>query len=539
MARYNLNLVRVIERPESYFPHKEIVSRESDGSLFRYTYADFARRTRQLASALGTLGVGAGTKVATLAWNTHRHLELYFGIPCSGAVLHTANLRLSDEHIAYTLNHAGDKVVFFSPDLLATVEALAPLLRTVDTYVVLADRAPASTLPNLIAYEELLRRGAADYRYPDVDEDAPASICFTSATTGNPKGVVYTHRGLVLHSMMLAHVDCLAISEQDVLLPIAPMFHVNSWGVPFAGVWVGAGFVFPGERPHAADNIALIERQRVTFAHGAVTVGIDMMNLLQQEAHDISSLRGLMLGGSATPAAVMHYYLETHGVPICTAWGSTECAPLATVTYLRRDQQQLSDAEKIAIRTRQGIPAPLVERKILDDSGAFIAWDDDAVGEVYVRGPWIATSYLDDPRSSESFVDGWWKSGDIAAIDADGVMRLVDRAKDLIKSGGEWISSVDLENALMAHAAVNEATVIGMPHEKWLERPVAFLTASGAARPSEDSLREHLSAAGFARWWLPDRFLFVDEIPKTGVGKFNKRLLRERLAAYLDDAPPA
>jgi len=538
MARYNLNLVRMIERPESYFPHKEIVSRENDGSLFRYTYGDFARRTRQLSSALGTLGVGAGTKVATLAWNTHRHLELYFGIPCSGAVLHTANLRLSDEHIAYTMNHAGDKVVFFSPDLLATVEALAPLLQTVDTYVVLAERAPASRLPNLIAYEELLRRGTADFRYPDVDEDAPASICFTSATTGNPKGVVYTHRGLVLHSMMLAHVDCLAISEQDVLLPIAPMFHVNSWGVPFAGVWVGAGFVFPGERPHARDNIELIERERVTFAHAAVTVGIDMMNLLQQEMHDISSLRGLMLGGSATPAAVMHYYLEAHGVPICTAWGSTECAPLATVTYLRRDQQALSDAEKIRIRTRQGIPAPLVERKILDDSGAFIPWDDDAVGEVYVRGPWIATSYLDDPRSDESFVDGWWKSGDIAAIDADGVMRLVDRAKDLIKSGGEWISSVDLENALMAHAAINEATVIGMPHEKWLERPVAFLTANGSARPSEDDLREHLSAAGFARWWLPDRFVFVDEIPKTGVGKFNKRQLRERLASYLDDAPP-
>ncbi|MEQ8662019.1 MAG: long-chain fatty acid--CoA ligase [Gammaproteobacteria bacterium] len=534
MARYNLNLVRVIERPEQYFPRKEIVSRLGPGAMFRYTYGDFARRVRRLAAALATLGVAPGDRAATLAWNTHQHLELYFGIPCSGAVLHTANLRLSDEHIAYTINHAADKVLFFSPDLLATVEAIAPLLETVTTYVVLDDHVPASSLPDLVDYETLLARGDEHYRYPDIDEEAPASICFTSATTGNPKGVVYTHRGLVLHSMMLSHVDCLAISERDVLLPIAPMFHVNSWGVPFAGVWVGAKFVFPGERPHAADNLALIESERVTFAHGAVTVGIDMMNLLKAQPCDISSLRALMLGGSATPAGTMKYYLEQHGVPIATAWGSTECAPLATVTYLRADQQDLPDDEKIRIRTRQGIPAPTVERKVLDEAGEPIPWDDSAVGEVFVRGPWIATGYLDDTRSAEGFSDGWWKSGDIAAVDADGVMRLVDRAKDLIKSGGEWISSVDLENALMAHPDIIEATVIGMPHEKWLERPVAFLVSRAAAPPTEQALRDYLGSAGFARWWLPDRFVWLDAIPKTGVGKFNKRALRERLADYLD-----
>ena len=539
MARYNLNLVRVLERAAQYFPRKHIATRLADGSLFRYDYAHFARRTRRLASMLAELGVEPGTRVATLAWNTHHHLELYFGIPCAGAVLHTANLRLSEEHIAFTMNHAADRVLFFSPDLLATVARLAPLLETVEPFVMLADHAPPSSLAGLVAYEELLARGDDDYRYPDVDEEAAASICFTSATTGNPKGVVYTHRGLVLHSLMLSHVDGLAISERDVLLPIAPMFHVNSWGVPFAGVGVGAEFVFPGERPHAADNVRLIEQEQVTFAHGAVTVGIDLRNLLEQEAHDLSSLRGLMLGGQATPATLMHYFLERHGVPILTAWGSTECAPLATLTYLRRDQDGLADAEKIRIRTRQGIPAPLVERKIVADDGTPVPWDDTAVGEVYVRGPWIATDYLDDPRAADSFVDGWWKSGDIAAVDADGVMRLVDRAKDLIKSGGEWISSVDLENALMAHPGINEATVIGMPHEKWLERPVAFLTAAGAHPPSADTLREYLEGAGFARWWLPDRFVFVADIPKTGVGKFNKRLLRERLADYLSDASTA
>jgi fatty-acyl-CoA synthase len=536
MARYNLNLVRVIERPEQYFARKEIASRERDGSLFRYTYRDFGARVRRLASALAGLGIGPGDTAATLAWNTHRHLELYFGLPCAGAVLHTANLRLSDEHIAYTLNHARDKALFFSPDLLATVEALAPLLTTVETYVVLDSVAPASSLPGLLCYEDLLAGGDPAFRYPDVDEDAPASICFTSATTGNPKGVVYSHRALVLHSMMLSHVDCMALSERDVLLPIAPMFHVNSWGVPFAGVWVGAKFVFPGERPHAADSLRLIAQERVTFAHGAVTVGIDMMNLLEREPHDLSSLRGLLLGGSATPAAVMQFYLERHGVPILTAWGSTECAPLATVSYIRGEQRDLPPAQQIAIRVRQGIPAPTVERKVLDEAGRPVPWDDRAVGEIHVRGPWIATTYLDEPRSAESFVDGWWKSGDIATVDADGVQKLVDRAKDLIKSGGEWISSVDLENALMAHPGINEATVVGMPHEKWLERPVAFLTSPlpPTARPDADSLRAHLGAAGFARWWLPDRYVYLDEIPKTGVGKFNKRLLRERLAEYLD-----
>lgn len=536
MARYNLNLARIVERPEQYFARKPIVSREVDGSLFRYTYRDFAARVRRLASTLAGLGAGAGEKVATLAWNTHRHLELYFAVPCSGAVLHTANLRLSDEHIAYTINHARDKVLFFSADLLPTVEAIAPLLETVETYVVLGDTVPECSLPNVLAYERLLAGGDPGFVYPDVDEDAPASICFTSATTGNPKGVVYSHRALVLHSMMLSHVDCLALSERDVLLPIAPMFHVNSWGVPFAGVWVGASFVFPGERPHAADNLALIEQEHVTFTHGAVTVGIDMMNLLQNEAHDLSSLRGLMLGGQATPAAVMKYYLEAHGVPVITAWGSTECAPLATITYIRGDQQDLPDSQKIAIRVRQGIPAPTIERKVLDEDGELIPWDDAAIGEVYVRGPWIATSYLDEPRSAESFVDGWWKSGDIAAVNEDGVMKLVDRAKDLIKSGGEWISSVDLENALMAHEAVNEATVIGMPHEKWIERPVAFLTADPRAGspPDEAALRAWLTDAGFAKWWLPDRLIYLDAIPKTGVGKFNKRYLREHLADYLD-----
>jgi fatty-acyl-CoA synthase len=531
---YNLNLKRLIERPEKYFPRNEILSREDDGSIFRYTYKDYCARVRRLASALETLGIAAGEKVATLSWNTHRHLEMYFGVPCAGRVLHTANLRLSDEHLIYTINHAEDVALFFSADLLAQVEAIAPHLTHVRAYVVMDRIAPASTsLAPLHVYEDLIAAGNPGYQFPEVDEHSAASMCFTSATTGNPKCVVYTHRGLYLHSQGLCNADTMAISEKDTLLPIAPMFHVNSWGVPFAGVWMGSKFVFPGQRPHADDLLNLIEEQAVTFGFGAVTVGIDMMNALQRSPRNMRSLRGLLFGGSATPASVMQYFLREHGVVLYTAWGSTECAPMATTVCIKRDQQTLDDDAKIAIRVRQGLPVPGVEIKVLDEAGELIPWDDKAVGEVYVRGPWIATSYLNEPRSAESFIDGWWKSGDIAAVNEDGILRLVDRAKDLIKSGGEWISSVDLENTLMAHPAVREATVVGAPHDKWIERPVAFLVLDpDAAVPSDQSLRAHLTEHGIAKWWLPDEFIALPALPKTGVGKFDKKKLRAEMDAF-------
>ncbi len=540
MSDYQLNLKRLVERPERYFTRNELVSREDDGTLFRYTYREYCERVRRLASSLSRLGVKAGERVATLCWNTHRHLELYFGVPCSGRVLHTANLRLSDEHLAYTMNHADDVAVFFSPDLLGQMEAVAPLLKHVRAYVVLGDKVPDSKLSPLYSYEELIAGGDPGFEYPEIDERAPASMCFTSATTGNPKGVVYTHRGLYLHSQMICNVDIVAISEKDTLMPIAPMFHVNSWGVPFAGVWMGSKFVFPGQRPHADDLLALIETERVSFTFGAVTVGIDMMNVLDAKPYDISSLRALMLGGSATPAAVMQYFRARHGIPVYTAWGSTECAPLAAAVCIKRDQTNLSADEEIAIRVRQGIPVPGVELKVLDDDGRQIPWDDRAIGEVYVRGPWIATTYLNEPRSRESFIDGWWKSGDIATVNEDGVMKLVDRAKDLIKSGGEWISSVDLENALMSHPALREAMVVGRPHQKWIERPIAFVVAEPAAtRPGDAELRAHLTAHAIAKWWLPDQFVFLDALPKTGVGKFDKKQVRQRIETFLNDGSVA
>ncbi len=538
MSHFQLNLKRLIERPERYFPRNEIISREDDGSMFRYTYREYCERVRRLASAFDRLGIKPGEKIATLSWNTHRHLEMYFAVPCSGRVLHTANLRLSDEHLAYTMNHVEDVAVFFSPDLLEQMETVAPLLKHVRAFVVMSDQVPAgSALSPLYAYEDLVQSGDPAYPYPEIDEHAPASICFTSATTGNPKGVAYSHRALYLHSQVICNVDTAAVSEKDTLMPIAPMFHVNSWGVPFAGVWMGSKFVLPGQRPHSEDLLKLIQDHKVTFSFGAVTVGIDMMTLLQRTPYDISSLRALMLGGSATPAAVMKFFQGQHGVPIYTAWGSTECCPIATAVCIKRDQTALPLDDEIAIRVRQGVPVPGVELCVLDDDGTQIPWDDRAIGEVRVRGPWIATTYIDEPRSAESFIDGWWLSGDIASQNDDGVMKLVDRAKDLIKSGGEWISSVDLENTLMAHPGVREATVVGRPHEKWIERPIAFLVADGTApRPGDHELREHLTEHGIAKWWLPDAFVFLDALPKTGVGKFDKKLLRQQMDTYLAQA---
>ncbi len=528
MAVYQLNLKNMLERANLFFAKKEIISRETDGSLHRYTYGDYYRRVCRLANALKRLGIKRGDRVATFAWNTYRHFELYFGVTCYGAVLHTVNIRLSVEHIAYILNHAEDKVVFLDPDLLPVMEEVAPHLKTVKHFIILSDHVPETTLPSASSYEQLLAQEADSYEFPTLDENSPAGMCYTSATTGNPKGVVYTHRSIYLHTSHLCFVDSLAIEEKDVLLPFVPMFHVNAWGIPFAGAWMGSTMVFPGVHPTAEDLARLIQETKVTFAAAAVTVGIDMLKVLQQQPYDISSLRALMLGGQATPEAVIQAYQHLYGVPIFTAWGATECSPIATTVHIKSYQQQLSLDEKMKIRARQGLLSPGLEMKILDEQNQPVPWDDRHMGEIYVRGPWIATEYYQDERTKESFVDGWWKSGDIATINEEGIIKLVDRAKDLIKSGGEWISSVDLENALMAHPAVQEATVVAVPHEKWQERPVACVVLKPGEQVSEEVLRAWL-AAKFPKWWLPDKFIFMDQIPKTGVGKFNKKALREML----------
>ncbi|OJU33650.1 MAG: fatty-acid--CoA ligase [Alphaproteobacteria bacterium 65-37] len=522
-----LTLKTFLERTESFLPQNEIVSRQADGQLFRYHYADYCRRTRQLASALARLGVKPGDRVATLGWNTYRHMELYFAVPCLGAILHTVNIRLTDEHIAYIMNHAEDVVLFVDPDLLPTVERVAPSVRSLRHIIVMDDRpAPLGDCD----YESFLATGDPDFAFPEIEENSPCGMCFTSATTGDPKGVVYTQRGLYLHTLALCLRDVLAISEHDTVLPVVPMFHANSWGLPHAAVAVGATIVLPGPHPTAADILDLIEAERGTFCAAAVTIGVELYAQLKKKPRDISSLRGLMLGGSATPEALMKRFHNEYGVPILTAWGATEAAPLATITHVRRSVFEAGPEERIKVRIRQGIPVPGVELKVLDDCGKPVPRDDRHPGEVHVRGPWIATEYYRDKRSRDSFADGWWRSGDIATQGSDGSIRLVDRAKDLVKSGGEWISSVDLENELAACPGVLEAAVVAMPDARWQERPVAFVVPLQESGELDPDILSAWLARRFAKWWIPDRFVVVAALPKTGVGKVDKRTLRERAA---------
>ena len=530
-----LNIRLLLERAVRYFPGNEIVTRLSDGGTHRYTYFDLGRRVSCLASRLTSLGVKRGDRIATFAWNTYRHLELYFALPCSGMVLHTVNLRLADEHIIYILNHSEDRVVFVDPDLLPTLERVADQLETVEYFVVLADRVPDTKLANVIAYEDLVAAGDPAFEFYELPERTPAGMCYTSATTGLPKGVVYSHRDIYLHTLTVSLGDALDIRERETILPVVPMFHANAWGLPFAAACMGAKLVLPGERPHAPGILDLMQSEGVTFCAAAVTVGVDMMVELKRERRDLSSMRTIMLGGSATPAAMMEFFNAEFNIPIATAWGSTELAPLATCALIRRKDMDKSPAEHIETRVRQGIALPGVELKVLDDSGRQVPWDDVAIGEIYVRTPWSTVEYYRDERSKDSFVDGYWKSGDMSAINADGVLRLVDRIKDLIKSGGEWISSVDLENALVAHPKVREAAVVAVPDLKWVERPCAYVVTEPGAELVAEELRAWLEPR-FARWALPDHYLLVDAIPKTGVGKINKRELRERVECDVEQA---
>lgn len=528
-----LNIRQLVERGERYFPDNAIVSRLPDGGRFSYTWRTAVQRARRLASRLDALGIKPGERVATLAWNTYRHLELYFAVPCAGRVLHTVNLRLADEHIVYILNHCEDAAVFVDVDLLPTLERLASQVRTVRHWIVLADKLPPTTLPDAIAYEDLIAAGDPRFQFHEIPENTPAVMCYTSATTGMPKGVSYSHRVIYLHSLTAALGDALDVRERDTFLAMVPMFHANAWGLPYACAAMGAQLVLPGERPNAAALLDLVEREKVTFLAAAVSVGIDVIVELKRRRRDLSSLRAIMLGGSATPASVMEYFLAEFNLPIYTAWGSTELAPLATCAHIPRGMLGQAPQTHIPTRVRQGIPLPGAEVKVLDDAGREVPWDDQAVGEAYVRAPWSAVEYYLDPgRSAEGFQDGWWRSGDMAAVNAQGVLRLVDRAKDLIKSGGEWISSVDLENALVAHPGVREAAVVGLPDEKWVERPCAYFVAEPGSSPTPAELRAWLEPK-FARWWLPAFYIAIEAIPKTGVGKINKRALRERVE---DDA---
>jgi fatty-acyl-CoA synthase len=534
MMQVQLTLRSLLERAESLFPKKEIVSRTSDG-LFRYTYADYGKRTRRLSSVLESLGVKRGDRVATFAWNHHRHLEAYFAIPCMGAVLHTVNIRLSVEHIAYIINHAEDKVVLLDEDLLPIMEKVQPHLKTVEAFIVFSDHPelPSTTLSPVYSYEQLIQTGDPDYAYPlDLDENEPMGMCFTSATTGNPKGVVYTHRGTYLHSMTLGLADTCALSERDTCMPVVPMFHVNAWGLPFAAVWFGSKQVLPGPAPTPEVLLQLIQDEEVTIAAGVPTVWLGISKVLEQKPFDVSSLRAAQCGGSAAPRSLIETFERKYKIPLLHAYGMTETSPLVLASKLKSYQEDLPFDKKLEFRAKQGVLVPGLEMKIVGEHGP-VKWDGKEMGELLVRGPWIADTYYKDDRSKEAFVDGWLHTGDIAVIDEEGFVSLVDRTKDLIKSGGEWISSVELENALMAHPGVFEAAVVGVPHPKWQERPIAcvVLKPDYKDKVTKEELLEFLSGQ-FAKWWIPDDVLFLEEIPKTSVGKFLKRVLRDQLSNY-------
>ncbi|GAX88448.1 long-chain fatty acid--CoA ligase [Effusibacillus lacus] len=531
MMNFPLTLRSFLERAEKVFPKKEIVSRTSAG-IFRYNYAEYGNRTRRLASVLESLGVERGERVGTFAWNHHRHLEVYFAVPCMGAVLHTINIRLSGEHIAYIVNHAEDKVLFVDEDLLPAIEKVKDQLKTVKAFVVMTDKPelPPTTLSPVYSYEQLLAQGNPNFQFPqDLDENAPAGMCYTSATTGNPKGVVYTHRSTYLHTMCLGLADTLGLSEADCLMPVVPMFHVNAWGMPFAAVCFGSKQVLPGPMPTPNVLLELIQQERVTLTAGVPTVWLGVMKAIEEGNYDLSSIRAIVCGGSAAPRSLIHTYEKKYGIPFLHAYGMTEASPVVTVSRLKSYQKGLSDDEMLDIRSKQGLLVPGLEMRVVGQTGEDVNWNGQEMGELLLRGPWIADEYYRDERSRDTFVDGWYHSGDVAVVDEEGTIKLVDRTKDLVKSGGEWISSVDLENALMAHPAVFEASVVGVPHPKWDERPIAFVVLKEGfkGKVAKEEFFTYLQER-FAKWWVPDDVIFLDEIPKTSVGKFLKRALRSQ-----------
>ncbi|KKK36899.1 fatty-acid--CoA ligase [Mesobacillus campisalis] len=535
MMDTQLTIDTLMVRAEKYFAKKQVISRTATG-ITRLTYGDFAKRARALASALEKLGVERGDKVGTFAWNDHRHLEAYFAIPSMGAVLHTINIRLSSDHLKYIINDAKDKVLLIDKGLLPIIETIKDDIPHVKAFIILSDEEelPETILQPVYDYETLLKTGNQHHTFPvDLNENDPAGMCYTSATTGNPKGVLYTHRSIVLHSMMLGLADTMALSESDIAMHVVPMFHVNAWGFPFASVWFGTTQVLPGPNFTFKTLGNLIESERVTITAGVPTIWIGLLNELNTNTYDLSSLRNIVCGGSALPKAIIRTYQEKYNLSFIHAYGSTETSPVATVSRLKSYQQGLESEEKLEFISKQGIPVPGIEIKVINEHGK-VTQNGKDMGEVLVRGPWITDAYYNQPeKTAEAVKDGWLYTGDIATVDAEGTIKIVDRTKDLIKSGGEWISSVDLENALMAHDAVSEAAVISVPHEKWQERPVAFIVKSKTANGhiTKDELLDFL-APQFAKWWLPDDFIFIEEIPKTSVGKFLKMKLRNDYNSY-------
>ena len=525
---FQLTVPVILKRAETFFGTKEVVTRLPDKSIHRCTYADVAKRAKRLGVALKNLGVNEGDRVATFSWNHYQHLEVYFAVPSIGAVLHTLNLRLSPDDLEYIVNHADDSVIIVDQVLLPLFEKFRSKINL--KYVIVIPNAGQPVNDGFLNYEKLIEGADEKYFSPfEVDENTAAAMCYTSGTTGKPKGVLYSHRSVVLHSMIGAFVNCLGIKEDDVVLPVVPMFHVNAWGLPYSCAMVGSSLVFPGSHLDPASLLELFEKESVTITAGVPTIWLGILNILDANPgkYNLSSIRTMVVGGSAAPRSMIVGFQERHHLKILQAWGMTETSPIGTVSWLKSDLQKLSTEMQYHYRAKQGIAAPLVEVRARSEEG-LVPWDGNMMGELEVRGPWVAKAYYNTDDLENKFTDdGWFRTGDIVTIDANGYMEIKDRSKDVIKSGGEWISSVELEGMLMGHPAVSEAAVFAIPDEKWMERPMACVVLREGKSATKDELIKFLEPH-FAKFQLPDAIEFIKEIPKTSVGKFKKSVLREK-----------
>lgn len=531
MMEYPLTIDRIVEHAGRMFPHKAVRTKRPDGSMHEYTYADLLGRSRRLAAGLAALGVEHGDRVGTFAWNHYQHLEMYFGIPGAGAVCHTLNVRLFPRQLAYIVNHAEDRVVCIDASVLPLYERVAGDISCVRHHVLV--NAPPdikTTLPNVVHYEDLIDGADDDFTWRSTDEQMAMGLCYTSGTTGDPKGALYSHRSMFLHTLGENQAMGLGLTETDVVLPVVPQFHAMAWGLPYACAMAGADVVMPGPHLQPAALAELIESQQVTVAAGVPSIWNGLYQELKTTPRDISCVRALVVGGSAMPRSLIDGYERELSVNVLQAWGMTELSPLGTVSKLQRHHLGLTEAQQLDVKALQGIPLAGVELRIVSDDGAELPWDGETMGELQARGPWVIRGYFKrDPTPEHFTADGWFRTGDVATMTPDGYMRITDRTKDLVKSGGEWISTVALEGALMGHDGVLEAAVIAVPDEKWSERPLAVVVRTAEGQVDTDELRRFL-VERFAKFEIPDRFVFVDKLPKTSVGKFDKKVLRGRVS---------
>jgi fatty-acyl-CoA synthase len=532
MMRWPLTISSLIRHADQCHGDTEIVSRTIEGPIHRYTYRDAHTRARRLANALGRLGVVPGERVATLAWNGYRHFELYYAVSGTGAIIHTINPRLFHDQLTHIVNHAGDRLVFFDLTFLPLVEKLAPACPGVTTWIALTDRAhmPASSL-KLLCYEELVAAESDDYAWPELDEETAAGLCYTSGTTGHPKGVLFSHRSTVLHAMAVCLPDAKGYSAQSVILPIVPMFHVNAWGIPYSAPLVGAKLVFPGAGLDGKSLYELFESEGVKSSAGVPTVWLGLIQYMKQNNLKFSTFEQTTIGGSACPPAMIRTLRDDFGVSVAHGWGMTEMSPVGTIGSPKAKHRNLSADERFTLSLKQGRPLYGVEMKIVDAEGRALPHDGIAAGDVMVKGPWVMRDYFKNDQPSPLSADGWFPTGDVGSIDPDGYLQITDRSKDVIKSGGEWISSIELENVAIGHPGVAEAAVIGVFHPKWNERPLLLVVKKQGAGLTRDEMLKFYEGK-IAKWSTPDDVVFVDELPHTATGKLSKKVLRETYKAH-------